>query len=222
MATEHTQEKTVERAARRTARRRDRIQNNGRPSPETASFVAVGGRVPSTSEVRYRIAGTTKWLMLLVALFFDLFPLLALVTIVVITLSTAGVSMDTLVQANAACGDKTKVAINLIAAGKCAYYGGATLVFGGLSAIAALWFLGPVVYLATSFLSAVLAILLFFAWFSIKKVPYFSLKSGRLQVALFTLLVEVTPFTSWLPGITFLTWRQIRISRKEDKEKVSK
>jgi ABC-type multidrug transport system permease subunit len=221
MSTEGTQEKAAEQVAWRATRRRNRIQNHGRrmvPVPMRA-----GNQIPLDTKTppQYRIGTMSKWLMLLISFLFDLLPLLAVMGIVVFVVSSLGVSINDLTEAHAACVPEiTGVQDGVVRTGKCAYYGGKLLVFGGLSGMATLWFFGPLVYMLMSFLCAILAPLIFFAWFAIKKVPYFSLKGGRLQVILLSVLVKLCPFTSFLPSITFLTWRQIRISRKEDVEKV--
>jgi hypothetical protein len=206
----HTPEQTgtvPPRTARQDARRA-RIQQGGRMArgQEAMRQGAQQRGVP------YRIKGMSKFAMLTVALMLDLLPLIAIIAIVGLVMGQFGLNADTL----KACADSAQKGFwfgNTYNHIHCTLGGGLALLMGG----ATLFWLGPAIYLVTSFLTVLMAPLIFFAWFTVKKVPYFSSKGGRMQVMLFSFIVESIPFINIVPCITFSTWKQISISRKEDR-----
>lgn len=206
-----------QRTARQDARRA-RIQKRGAQfaRTQTGAPVGVGGK---NTETNYRIKGMSKFAMLLVALLLDLLPLIAVVGVAAVVMGQTGLNASTL----EACANTKHVALTVILgawwnidASHCVLGGGVGLAAG----LATLFWLGPVIYLIASFLAMILAPLIFFLWFTVKHVPYFSSKGGRMQVLLTAALIESIPFLNIVPGITFSTWKLVRISRIEDKEKV--
>ncbi len=67
---------------------------------------------------------------------------------------------------------------------------------------------------------AILYLLIFFVWFSIKGVPYFSSSNFKTQIAV--AIVEFIPLVSILPGISYSVFKRIATSRVEDKLNSSK
>jgi hypothetical protein len=209
-----TTEKTVDRAARRAARRR--ITRRQTTADERMPLTSRTQITKQRGGVVYRINSLTKWSMLLVAFFLDIAPILALMLVIFFVASSLGLGMDTV----RACADSAEKGFWFGDIGnhiRCVAGGG----LGIASGLATLWFLGPMILLLTSFICSLIAPLVFFLWFGVKKVPYFSTKGGRLELMLVTFIVESMPFISILPGITFSTWRQIGISRKEDREQAT-
>lgn len=175
----------------------------------------------STTQVGYRISGLTKFEMISVALFLDALPILTILGLAVFVVMEMGGSGTA-----QACSEAEGVGWFEALFGILTPSGWSTarcvggVLFGALSGLTTALVIGPMVYALTAFVALILAVLIFFTWFSFKKVPYFSTKNGRMGSFFFAWFIELLPFTNWLPGITYLTWKQIQVSRKEDTAQV--
>ena len=86
-------------------------------------------------------------------------------------------------------------------------------LFGGGSAL----IFGPPLYMIGSFVASILAYLFFTIWFFIKGVNIWTFGSAqRVLVNMGSIIVEHIPGLDLLPGITFMVWRHVVISRAED------
>jgi len=85
--------------------------------------------------------------------------------------------------------------------------------FGGASA----FLFGPFIYMIGSLVASTLAYFVFIIWFYIKGVNILTFSSAqRVLVNIGSIIVEHIPGLDLLPGITFMVWRHVVISRAED------
>jgi hypothetical protein len=176
----------------------------------TGAYDTGADDVQGASGVEYRISNATKWGMLTVAVLLDLLPVVLLFAFLMVGFSIAGGSnaLSWCMQA----GQDQGALYNVINKGNCFIY---SLTSGTASILGAL-LMGPALYFITSLLSNLISFMIFFSWFTLKRVPYISLKGNRAKYLTAGFIIEFFPFLSWLPAITWLTWKQIRLSRKED------
>ncbi len=98
---------------------------------------------------------------------------------------------------------------------------GKTTVTGGLKALLAtafgVFFILPLLYTITSFLSLFIGYLFFTFWFMFKGVYIWSFsKPKKILVTLTTAFLETIPFVNLLPGITIMVWRHVKYTQMED------
>lgn len=71
-----------------------------------------------------------------------------------------------------------------------------------------------------SWVSSVLGYIFFTIWFFFKGVYIWSFdKSTKVLINIVTFLIEMFPGLDLLPGTTFMVWRHVKISQKQDKDK---
>lgn len=182
----------------------------------------------ATQEIpsQQRISKSTGRMMIGVAILFDLLPLMLLIVVVVFMMYSATGNMaedlSNIAKANQAAQNGTAhgfwgwLAVKTIygiGGARVAVKAGAALFAGGLGAI----ILGPIVYTIGSFFASTFAYIIFTVWFFVKGVNIWSFSSTeRVLVNMSAIIVENIPLLDLLPGITFMAWRHVKISRAED------
>jgi hypothetical protein len=104
-----------------------------------------------------------------------------------------------------------------------ATYYGAKVIIGASGASVIAFFIGPLIYEIVSFSSTIVAYLLFTLWFLFKKVNIWSFtKPKKVFLNLITMIVEEIPILDLLPGTTIMVWRHVKMSQVEDTIKNNK
>lgn len=184
----------------------------------------------------YRISETTKKLMIAVGIIFDLLPILSILIMVFVVFQLTGGTMigksfQTASEAEKWCAElrdpntgfwRTRIAAFYCGNGSA--HAREQFSYGIIGAVLSdslvLFFLGPIIYTATSIISTFMAYLLFFFWFGFKRVNMWSFNNEkRILINFGTFIVENIPGLDLLPGTTFMVWVHIRLSRNEDEEK---
>lgn len=160
-----------------------------------------------------RISKSTGRLMLLFAVFFDLFPTILIFLAIAISIySLGGVG----VLEDIADSFGGNVIDDWWNRSQVVYKTGAY----SATAILELIFIGPLIYTIGSFVATIFAFLVFIPWFYLKGVNMLSFsKSSRILANGLSALIESVPVLNLLPGITFMVWRHIKITQMEDKIK---
>ncbi len=185
-----------------------------------------------------RISKTSGKIMIAVALFFDLLPIIALGIAIYISYNALsetmiGKSFNTQMEADKWCAELNNPDNGWLytryVAFKCGEgyaqardqlrVGAIGVALTGVGAI----FIGPLIYETISFISTILAYLLFTFWFLFNGVNIWSFsKPKKVFLNLITIIVEEIPILDLLPGTTFMVWRHIKMSQTEDKIKNNK
>jgi len=170
--------------------------------------------------------------MIAFGILFDLFPLLLVVGVAVFVMYSLGgmenvgkgtaniQAANELAQQENTTGSAeealTGAGIGLIGAAQ-AGSGAAQAAVGILAGGATVFFIGPLIYVIGSFITSTIAYFFFTIWFFMKGVNIWSFGSvERMTVNVCTFVVEHVPILDLLPGITFMVWRHVEVSRIED------
>ena len=191
-------------------------------------------------EVQYRISRPTGWFMTTVAVIFDLLPLLLIVGAVAVTFVmlggsaclTEGISSDVMAGAKwaqergwGATGQAVAGLSNIKVIrwdGLGSTFSGVRCIASGGLAVGSGIFLGPAIYFLGSIVATVLSFIVFYLWFSARRVFIFSFRSRRVIANSLALITKSLPLINLLPGTTVAVMMHIRQTRAEDRERHKK
>ena len=161
--------------------------------------------------------------MLAFGVFFDLLPIILVLVVIFFVISQVGGGIVEEAASYAEAGQQIEeggvwntvhgYVWKVVAGSRVLVQVGWKALVGGTAAL----FFGPFLYIIGSFIASTLAYFFFTFWFFMKGVNIWTFGSAqRVLVNVTSIIVEHIPGLDLLPGITFMVWRHVVISRAED------